>query len=244
MLRVSDCPLSRYSNDEHYKYQTEVKDLIARYPAVSSLITREQNNFLKLYLDEGEALGYVRGSVYTEHLGVADAKCNETLDGLEAAIISGLKHYNPVVKGASQRLKIWWDTNGNIKEKSQKSKSGAIIKLVTDFKGPYSADVNAAGLNGWVAELEADLNTHDEVEKTKYTEKAGKTDLRMRQVRIEIDKSYRTIITKMNALIVVNGEEPFTEFVNELNARIASYSNNLAIRNGKPKKGTDSAETK
>ena len=244
MLKISDCPLSRYTNDEHYKYQTEVNGLIARYPAVSMLIAPELNNFQKLYLDEGEALGFVRGSVYTEHLEVADAKCNETLDGMEAAIISGLRHYDPVVKAASERLSIWWDTNGNIKEKGQKSKSGAIIKLVTDFKGPYSADVNAAGLNGWVSELEADLNVHDEVEKTKYTEKASKTDLRMRQVRIDIDKSYRTIITKMNALIVVNGEEPFTEFVNELNTRIASYSNNLAIRSGKTKKETTATETK
>jgi hypothetical protein len=95
-------------------------------------------------------------------------------------------------------------------------------------------------MDGWVAaELDADLVAHDAIEDNRYDEKDGKTHLRMKEVRKEIDTAYRTFTEKINALIIVNGQDPYADFVNKLNLHIDSYTTNLALSNGKGKKGTD-----
>ena len=245
-MKIKSISLTAFDNNEHYKYQTDVNGLISLLSVESLPIGDEVATFKKLYADEGEVLNFVRKSNYSKKLDLADLKCNETLDGMEHAIISGLKHYNPDVKEAATRLKTLWDTNGDIKHKAQKNKSGAIIKLIADLKGIYAANVAALGMDGWVTELDADLVAHDAIEDNRYDEKDGKTHLRMKEVRKEIDTAYRTYTEKINALIIVNGEEPYTDFVNKLNLHIDSYTTNLALSNGKGKKGTDTttSETK
>jgi len=242
-MKIKSISLTAFQNEEHYKFYTDVNELINLLPVPSLPITDEVSNLRRLYTDEGEALNYVRKSSYSKKLGAADIKCNDTLDGMEHAIGSGLKHFNPSIKESAARLKLLWDTNGDIKHKSQKNKSGAIIKLIADLRGTYASDISVLGMDGWVAELSANLAEHDAIENSRYDEKDGKTHLRMKEVRKEIDSAYHTFTEKINALIIVNGEGPYTDFVNKLNLRIDSYSINLALRNGK---ATDSAtpETK
>lgn len=55
----------------------------------------------------------------------------------------------------------------------------------------------------------------------------------MRKVRVEVDEAYRIMVKKINALIIVNGEAPYVDFVNKLNQRIEAYTTNLAIYKGK-----------
>jgi hypothetical protein len=245
-MKIKSISLTMFDNNEHYKYQTDVNGLISILPVESLPIGDEVATFKKLYTDEGEALNYVRKSIYSKQLSLADLKCNETLDGMDNVINGGLKHYDPTVKGAAAHIKVLWDTNGDIKHKAQKNKSGAIIKLIANLRGTYAADVAALGMDGWVTELDADLAAHDAIEDSRYDEKDGKTHLRMIEVRKEIDTAYHTFTEKINALIIVNGEGPYADFVNKLNLHIDSYTTNLALRNGKGKKGTDTStsETK
>lgn len=239
MLRISDCPLSRFQNEEHYKFQTDVNGLITFFTATSLLIAAEYDAFLKPYEDEGEALNFVRKSSYSDQLHAAEMKINETLDGIEHVINSGTKHYIPAVREASYHLKTLWKTNGDIKTKSQKNKFGAILKLIADLRGYYRTDTLTVGLDGWINQLEIDYNDYTSIENNIFEEKDDKTHLRMKQVRAEIDAAYRAVTEKINALIIVNGEAPYADFVNKLNLHIDSYTNNLALRKGKGKNPTD-----
>lgn len=239
MLKIIDCPLSRFQNEVHYKFLSDFKGLITYYTPATLLIGAEYLFFLNLFADEGEALNFVRKSIYSDQLNEVDLKSNETLDGLEAAIMSGVKHYTPAVKEAAKSLKVLWDITGDIKTKAQKNKAGALLKLVADLKGLYSAEVAIVGLGGWVAELEADILAYNTVETNRYNEKENRTDLRMKEVRVDIDDSYRTITTKVNALIVVNGEAPYLEFVRKLNLHIDEYNNGLAMRKGRGNRPTN-----
>lgn len=240
-MKIKSLSLTSLQNEEHYKFLSDVNGLISIFTAASLLIVAEYASFQKLYSDEGEALNFVRKSNYSDQLHAADTKLNDTLNSIDHAICSGLKHYIPAVKDASIHLNLLWEANGNITNKAQKNKSGAIKKLIAELRGPYSQDVMSAGLDGWVNQLDMDLMAYDTVENSRYDEKEEKTHLRMKEVRKESDATYHTIIEKINALMIVNGEAPYLDFVNKLNLRIDSYANNLALRNGKGKKPTDTA---
>ena len=235
MLKISVCPFSRFQNDEHFMYQTDFNGLITHYTPAALMIDAEYKTYSPLYTDEGEALNYVRKSTISDLLHTSDLVRDNTSDGIDDAIQSGLKHFSPLVREASARLKALRDTTGNITQRSYNKETADIIKLIADLKGPYAADVATLGIEAWVTELEANNNDFKELQKKRYDESDEKTRLRMKKVRIDVDDAHSAIVDKINALIIVNGEAPYVEFVNKLNLRIESYKNNLALYKGKGK---------
>jgi len=235
MLKISVCPFSRFQNDEHYMYQTEFNGLIVHYTAAALMIAAEYETYFPLYTDEGEALNFVRKSTLSDMIHASDLVRDNTCNGMDDAIKSGLKHFNPEVRAAATRLKVLRDTAGNFTRKSYNKESADIIKLLADLKGPYAADVGTVGIGDWATELEANNNDFMTLQKDRYDEKDEKTRLRIKQVRTEVDDAHNAIIDKINALILVNGEAPYVDFVNKLNLRMEAYTNNLAIYKGKVK---------
>jgi len=235
MLKISDCPLSRFQNEEHYMFQTEFNGLINYFTVASLLIATEYATYFPSYTDEGEALNFVRKSNYSEMLHATDLLRDNAIDGMDDAIKSGLKHFNPAIREASIRLKTLRDTSGDITNKSYDKESGAVIKLISDLKGPYALDVKTSSIGEWAIELETKNNDFLSMQKNRYDEKDEKTRLRMKQVRRDVDNGYRGIVEKINALIIVNGEAPYIDFVNKLNLRIDAYTNKLAIYKGRNK---------
>ena len=235
MLKIKDSPLSRFQNDEHYNFHTDVNGLIIYFTAASLLIVAEYAAYSPLLEDEGDALNFVRKSSYSQALSESDKVRDNTIYGMDDAIKSGLKHFDAAIRAASSRLKILRDASGDIARKAYNKETADIIKLLADLKGPYAADVVTAKIGDWATELERNNNDFVDLQKTRYDETGEKTFLRMKEVRIDVDKSYRTMVDKINALIIVNGEAPYIDFVNKLNLRIDAYINNLAIYKGRMK---------
>jgi len=232
MLEIEDSPLSRYQNDEHYNFHTEVNGLITYYTAASLLIAAEYATYFQLLGEEGEALNFVRKNSYSTLVAQADIVRDNTIDGMDDAIKSGVKHFNAEVREPAKRLKILRASSGDIIRKAYSKESGDIVKLLSDLKGPYAA-VAAAKISDWVVELEANQNNFVATQNHRYDEEGEITRVRMKKVRVEVDEAYRIMVKKINALIIVNGEAPYVEFVNKLNQRIDVYTTNLAIYQGK-----------
>jgi hypothetical protein len=244
MLKIKDSPLSRFQNDEHYNFHTDVNGLITYFTAASLLIEAEYATYSPLLEDEGEALNFVRKSSYSVALSESDKVRDNTIYGMDDAISSGLKHFDAAIRAASGRLKILRDVSGDIARKAYNKETADIIKLLSDLKGLYAADVTTTKLGDWVTELEKNNNDFVDIQKNRYDEAGEKTRLRMKEVRIDIDQAYKTLVGKINALIIVNGEAPYIEFVNKLNLRIEAYTNNLAIYKGKTKTSVPAEEVK
>jgi hypothetical protein len=235
MLKIEDSPLSRYQNDEHYNFHTDVNGLITYFTAASLLIAAEYATYASLIKDEEDALNFVRKNSYSTSVAQADIVRDNTIAGMDDAISSGLKHFNAEIREAAKRLKILRDSSGDIARKAYSKESGDVIKLLADLRGPHATDVTAARIGEWVDELEVDQTNFIATQNHRYDEAGEKTRLRMKEVRIDVDEAYRTLVNKINALIIVNGETPYVDFVNKLNQRIEAYTNNLSIYKGRAK---------
>jgi hypothetical protein len=137
-----------------------------------------------------------------------------------------------------------FDHYGNVTKKNYDEETAAINSLITDLNSTYSTDVATLGIAGWLTELKANNDAFDALMKSRYTEEATKTQLRMKQVRKEVDKAYDTIVNRINALIIVNGLRPYAAFVNELNERVDKYNLIIAQREGRNAKGDKPEEPK
>ena len=232
-MKISDLSLSKLRNEEHFQFQTGFKELIIKLTPDILGVGSQFSAYLPLYSNEIEALNFVRKSDLTDALVECDAVRDNTCRGFTDFIKSACNHYNPMVKQSALRVQVVLDEFGNIAAKSFDEETAAIVSLNSKLNQYYEADVETLGIAGWLEELQVNNESFEQLMRHRYSKEAIKTQLRMKSVRHEVDDAYRTIIDRINALIIVNGEANYKEFVDEMNERIDRNSNNLAIRLGR-----------
>ncbi len=238
-MKIQKIHLINLRNEEHYQFQTDFKGLVDYYTAAALGIEVAYAVYLALYADESTALDMIRKSAITGKITEADLLRDITFRGLSDAVKAAGNHFNSSVKEAAARLQVALGHYGNLTLKPYDEETAAIAALITDLRTTYAPDAAITGITDWINELQANNTAFNTLKKERYTEKAGKTQLRMKEVRTEIDVAYRTIAERINALIIVNGEATYTEFVNELNQRIEQYNLVLAQRKGRNAKEDD-----
>lgn len=223
-------------NEEHFQFQSEFSELVIRFTAEALGIQTQYAAYQPLLANEAEALDVIRKSALTNPIAAADHTRDSTNRGMNYIIIGGTYHFKAAKREAAQRLKIVLDHFGNINKKSYNEQTAAIKALITDLKTTHAADVATLGIGDWVDELEKNNNTFETLQNERYTDEAGQTQLKMKDVRIELDTAYETITKRINALVIVNGPEAYEAFINELNQRIEKYNDIMAQRQGRNKK--------
>lgn len=236
MIQISIISFSKFLNQEHYDFFVEVDELIQQETPVKLGIGREYSTFSACLAREAASLGFIRKNSFSEPSKAAIAKTESVLSGMSDYIDSCKNHFDPDVKESSARINLLWTANRNARSKKSKTRDGAIRKLLQEFRGVYAADVEKTAMGGWVNALEAAFNNYLGIDASRQTENANKSPLRMEDERGEVEKAYAAIVLRVNALIVVNGEEQYAVFAGEVNQRIKTFSNNMSIREAKRKK--------
>lgn len=235
-MKISDFSLTRLHNEEHFQFHLSFKNLVVLLSAIALKIEMQFNTFVRQLAREQDALDKIAKSSITDELTDADNDRDEIFRGFCDAVKSALNHYRLEVRQAAGRLQIVVDSYGNLATKPYDAETGGIISFTADLQGTYAADVATVGLTEWVIELNAKNMAFDTLKNNRYTEEASKTQLRMKEERTKTDAAYRAIVERINALMLIEGDENYSTFVNELNKRIESYNNTVSIRRGKAQK--------
>lgn len=88
-------------------------------------------------------------------------------------------------------------------------------------------------LTPWVDKLVANNKAYEALTKESYDETAAKTELKAKETRTEVDKAFRKIAERIEALIVLEGETDYAKFVRRLNVMQDKYANILAQPQGR-----------
>ena len=236
-MKLNNFHLSRLRNDEHFQFLTELRDAIVRFGAPALKIEAQYNEWLPVYAQEDEALKKIMKSAITAEIQAADQRRDQLFRGMVDVSRSALNHFRPDVQEAARRLKILFDTYGNVAQKPLNEQTSAVYNLLQDIKDKFAAEAQQVAITDWAAELETANQAFASLMKDRYEESAMKTDLVLRQVRLRADELYRLIIERINALVVVEGAEPYAEFIRFWNTVIAKYATIVAQRAGRKKNG-------
>lgn len=223
---------SKLRNGEHAQFFTEVDELIDKETPALLQIEQQSALFKTALGNEFEALGLIRKSVITDELEVVDQPRDYTYRGTVGTAKAALNHYNAEVRKAAAKVMVVFDSFGNVAAMPYNEETIAIRKLRAELMGSCSAEVTLLGLEPWLNELEAQNNAFDTLMKERYSEEAGRTALRMKTIRIEVEAAYKKILKRIDALIEINGDENYKEFIAQLNIRVANYNNTVARREG------------
>ncbi|MFA5045071.1 MAG: DUF6261 family protein [Paludibacter sp.] len=227
-MEIASLYLHNQRNAGHYQFQTDFNSTVIKYTPQALGIVDAYAEYLPHYEDEGVALVAVTKSATTDDLEIADKNRDFTFRGFSDKVTNSLNHFNSEVREAAKRMKVILDTYGNLAPKPNDEESGLISGLLADLRAKVPAEIVTLAVADWMAELERLNNVFIALEAGRNSEEANRSELRMKQVRLEVDAAYNKIVKRINALIIVNGETGYTEFVKVLNARIGRAKDAIA----------------
>ena len=220
-------------NEEWFQFYTEFKSLVEQYGSSALNIDTLFSVFASLYANADEALEVIRKSATTEQIEEADVVRDGTLRGFTDAVKSSKNHFDTEKRDAARKVQIVIDQYGNIARKAYDNETASIHNFLQEMRGNCSTDIAKLGLNEWIDELDNNNQTFSRLMDNRYTEGAGKTYLRMVDVREKTDRCYRDMIDRIDAIMLINGDEGYAPFVNELNVRVVRFENMLSARKGR-----------
>ena len=234
-MKIERMHLNNLRNDEHFQFNTEFRDAINRFGANNLNIESQYDVFLTLYDQEDIALKKIMKSAITVEIQTADKRRDQTYRGMADVLKAALNHFNFSVREAAKRLKIVFDTYGNLAKKPLNEQTSGIYNILQDLNGKYYSDASEVGIIEWMNELQAANEEFDNLMKSRYEESAMKTDLVLKQVRLQIDSAFRDIAERIAALVIIEGADNYVEFIKYINVVIVKYMTIVAQRAGRKK---------
>lgn len=235
-MKTTRISLRNLHNEEHFQFQSEFNDSVIKLGADKLDILEAYNVYVPFFNQEQSALQLIRKSGTTDMISNADLDRDNLFRGFVDAVKSALNHFNPEKQAAAGRIQILLDQYGNVARKPYNKETADLTKLVSEMNTTYKADVTLLGLTDWIQEIDNKNKAFDALMKTRYTEGAAQTELRMIHVRTDVDAAYKAILNRLDALMLLNGAAKYEAFVKELNERVDRYSNTLAQRKGRAAK--------
>jgi hypothetical protein len=219
-------------NELHFRFHTENGTLYTKYSPELLGIDTFISPFRVKLTDLDTALERIRKSPYTARAVEADRDFDATYSGLHDYAHSCLHHFDPKVRQAAENIIIVFEHYGNIGRQSYRQELASSSNLIQDLRARES-DMAAMNLGPWIEAHEQAAHSLADLLDGRTGETAQQTELRVRQVRRELDAIYRQITDRIDAMINLHGRHFVPGFVAEYNAHATEYKNKLAQHLGR-----------
>jgi len=235
-------------NDEHDQLHNEIQKLIEAETPTKLGIVELNKPYQQARVAEKAALQVELGSMYTKSITESDGYRDDLDFGFELLVESHLHHFDPEVRESAERVWRIIQQYGVIRKLNYNAESSNMTNRNAELRTKYAADV-AAIANGqgtvWLAKLEEANDQFVSHFGDRATEATARISGNVLDARIVVDNIFTDITTRINALVVVNGEANYATFIDKANYYINYYKETLAARKGRKKSGeTDSTEVK
>ena len=138
---------------------------------------------------------------------------------------------NAYVKAtAAMEVKRLFDTYGDPTSLAQTEESGVLHNLIQDLKALDAEKARLLALTPWINNLENKEKAFKEAAQKRTDEKSRVIVGVVKQCRSEADNAYRQLVSTVNALCLIEGEEKYTTFIDHVNVMIDERKTILRTR--------------
>ncbi|MDR2563321.1 MAG: DUF6261 family protein [Prevotellaceae bacterium] len=224
-MKITRIHLENLRNEAHCQYLAFFVALLVKFPAIIEKIGNLLELFNSKFLIEKQVLDFVRKSDYSEKIREADRNLDKFITGFVETIRGAIKHRSQAVSEAAVSLTNLMKTYKNITRKNYDEELASVNSLLKELTGEYSDRIAViTGLDEWVEDIRSSSEILAELLALRTAEKAAKPQDRMIGIRREVDPLYRKIIAKIDAFILIEGEENYIAFITDINALIDRYN--------------------
>ena len=235
METIDKIKFANLRNEEWFQFHTEFKNLLAGQPLEKMGIEDQYPKFLSLYNAADIVIEQILKSAFTVQITQADELRDTTFRGFRAVVKGMMNHFNPEKKQSAYNLMLVFNQYGNLPMMSYSEETGAIGNFLQEMNGKYIQDVKILGLEEWIAELQKNNNDFNTLIMGRNEEQSMKPAARAVNIRKELDNCYVDMVTRIQAVALLQKDHQLTPFINKLNANINRYKNMLAQRAGRTK---------
>jgi hypothetical protein len=237
-MKIKNAKNYRFPNALHLQFVLEVLGLMNKFKQILSKVVDLFGIFNGCVEKEDSCFKIVRKSNLSNMKEESDKARDAVIVGIKHLIKAGIRHFDKEIREAAQRLKIVFDSYDkpvSITALSYDAETAVINNLIHELNNKYASDMQKVGITSWIEELQIKNNDFDYLVKNYHEEMSAKPDLHLIDLRKNTDKAYQDIITLVNALILVDKETSYDQFVTELNTLIKHYNDLYAQHIGRMK---------
>jgi hypothetical protein len=213
-------------NEAHFRFFSAFIALFVEFPFVGEKVSALLERLRVLFAREDDVVDLIRKSDYTAKIAAADQRLDKAVVGFGDTIRGAIRHFNDNVADAAISLNNLLRGFGTIISKTYNEEIAAVTNLLQELETPkYASSVALiSGLDGWITEIRAACNECITLLDARTSETANRPNERMVNIRREIEPVYFDVIARIEALILVEGETEYSDFVNKLNALIDEFN--------------------
>jgi hypothetical protein len=232
-MKIKRILLNYLRNEEWFNFFTEFKTFVEEITAEVLDIAALFGVFLSFYRQADDTLEQIRKSNYTSLIEQKDDVRDNTFRGLNDAVHSALRHYDATKRAVAENLITLFEHYSDLADRPYNEETASIYNFIQELREKYASDMATLDLTGWVDELERNNTDFEKTVLDRNKEYAGKTELKMVDLRRKTGRCYLDILERIEALCLIQGDEKFAPFIKTLNANIDRYNNLINRRRGK-----------
>ena len=223
MKQINSISLERMSNGSHFLFITDTVGLATAEVKVKTKVTAELTALQTALKAEDDALALSKANLLSKEIKAIDAERDKHYKALRKAITFFLNHPDAEQVKAAQRLeRLLKDYNIDPKMQLDRE-TGLLLNLISDLEAKSAADVTALALTPVVQAMKQANDKLREVTRARANDRAVQIVGQLRQAQHASDEAYHTLVQKVNALAVVEGEADYADFISKMNEQVKHY---------------------
>lgn len=235
-LKIDTISITLMNKGAHSNYMETVLEYLDKYEPVKAKAQTEYSNLSAALETENQYFNVPKKSENTEEIEDSDHLRDVNLRGYETALDYAVATLTDATKlQYAKRLKQH-RKEANIDKRAQRDKqTGRMTNFIEDLETKYATEVAALELEVYVAGMKAAneaVKAHSEDRAEEYSTRVKGA---LKKARAETDDAYRALVEKINALIVIEGETDYLDFVKLLNTEIDRYKREVLNQPSKDK---------
>jgi len=228
-MEIKNIDLRTMRNAEQFQFHTEFLNTTERFGLIQSKLTSGfWNEYKSLYNLVDEALKKIFKSDFTHLMNEVDKKRDKLFAGIYLIIKGHLNTWDQGNLESARKLKIIFDTYGNLSKKPRDEQSSSIYNLIQDLRTPENhGHVASLNLVTWVNTLDGRNKEYIRLKDERYSEESRRTDVNLFEARIAADEKYYEAVKLVNAFALTDNDEAnvpvYKEYISLMNAIVDNY---------------------
>ena len=223
MKQIEAIKLKDMKSGSHFLFITDTVGLATADAKVKTKVTAELTALQTALKAEDDALALSKANLLSGEIKTLDTERDKHYKALRKAIKFFLNHPDAEqVKAAARLERLLKDYNIDPKMQLDRE-TGLLLNLISDLETKSAADVTALALTPVVQAMKQANDKLREVTRARANDRAVQIVGQLKQAQHASDEAYRTLIQKVNALAVVEGEADYADFISKMNEQVKHY---------------------
>ncbi len=220
---IGGITLTALTNGAHFSFMKSTLVFADDCEAVVNKLSDDIAAFRAAFATEDEKLKIMTKSELTEEIYQNDAIRDGSYSGYKGSVRGLLSLPAGDLQAAAKRL---WNHIESYKIRTDDQfdkQTGMMDNLINDLETKYAAEIALLGLSPFVTSMKTANDKVAELLHSRDIENSAKGVGATKAARAATDTAYRTLIKKVNALALLEGDADYASFIDGMNSQIVRF---------------------